>query len=107
CAASFAAHRQQSPLVASYHTRSPRYLDLYRAYRWGKPAVWWQIRRNHALADINLATSQTMRAELESQGVKDLHVLRRGADTDTLQPRFASEQMRERRGQGDPDKKQV
>ncbi|HJB09331.1 MAG TPA: glycosyltransferase [Candidatus Brachybacterium merdavium] len=101
----FAAHRQQIPLVASYHTHIPRYLDLYRAYRWGKPAVWWQIRRNHALADINLATSQTMRAELESQGVKDLHVLRRGVDTETFHPRFASEQMRERLSQGHPDKK--
>src|SRR5690625_6364877 len=30
----FAAHRQQIPLVASYHTHIPRYLDLYRAYRW-------------------------------------------------------------------------
>src|SRR5690606_7534865 len=48
----FAARRQRIPLVASYHTHIPRYLDLYRAWTWGKPAVWWQIKRNHAMADI-------------------------------------------------------
>ncbi len=69
----YAAHRQRIPLVASYHTHiPPRYLDLYRAWKWGgKPAVWWQIRRNHALADINLATSRTMKAELETQGDRE------------------------------------
>lgn len=101
----FAARRQRIPLVASYHTHIPRYLDLYRAYRWGKRPVWWQIKRNHALADVNLATSQTMRAELEGKGIENLHVLRRGVDTETFHPRFASEQMRERLTQGRPDKK--
>src|SRR5690625_6920209 len=46
-----------------------------------------------------------MRAELESRGVKGLHVLRRGVDTEPFHPRFASEQMRERLSQGHPDKK--
>ena len=101
----FAAHRQRIPLVASYHTHIPRYLDLYRAYRWGKRPVWWQIRRNHALADINIATSETMRAELESQGIENLHVVRRGVDTQTFHPRFASPQMRERLTEGHPEKK--
>jgi glycosyltransferase involved in cell wall biosynthesis len=101
----FAARRQRIPLVASYHTHIPRYLDLYRAYRWGKPAVWWQIKRNHALADINLATSQTMRAELAGKGIENLHVVRRGVDTTTFHPRFASEQMRERLTAGHPEKK--
>ncbi|MGO1480309.1 MAG: glycosyltransferase family 4 protein [Brachybacterium sp.] len=101
----FAAHRQRIPLVASYHTHIPRYLDLYRAYRWGKRPVWWQIRRNHALADINIATSETMRAELESQGIENLHVVRRGVDTQTFHPRFASAQMRERLTEGHPGKK--
>ncbi|MGY5765482.1 glycosyltransferase [Brachybacterium sp. DNPG3] len=100
----YAAHRQRIPLVASYHTHIPRYLDLYRAWKWGKPAVWWQIRRNHALADINLATSQTMRDELEAQGIENLHVLRRGVDTVAFHPRFASAAMRERLTQGHPEK---
>nr|WP_245354118.1 glycosyltransferase [Brachybacterium sacelli] len=101
----YAARRQRIPLVASYHTHIPRYLDLYKAYRWGKPAVWWQIKRNHALADINLATSQSMKQELAEKGIADLHVVRRGVDTQTFHPRFASEAMRERLTQGHPDKK--
>lgn len=101
----FAAHRQRIPLVASYHTHIPRYLDLYRAYRWGKPAVWWQIKRNHALADVNLATSETMRGELAGKGIENLHVVRRGVDTQAFHPRFATDAMRERLTQGRPDKK--
>ena len=101
----FAAHRQRIPLVASYHTHIPRYLDLYKAWSWGKRPVWWQIRRNHALADINIATSETMRAELASQGIEDLHVVRRGVDTKAFHPDFASAQMRERLTEGHPEKK--
>lgn len=101
----YAAHRQRLPLVASYHTHIPRYLDLYPAWRWGKSAVWWQIRRNHALADVNLVTSETMRAELGHQGLQNLHTLRRGVDTERYHPRFASAEMRERLTGGRPDKK--
>ena len=101
----YAAHRQRIPLVASYHTHIPRYLDLYKAYRWGKRPVWWQIRRNHALADVNLATSESMKQELSEQGIHNLHVVRRGVDTETFHPRFASDAMRERLTQGHPEKK--
>lgn len=101
----YAAHRQRIPLVASYHTHIPRYLDLYKAYRWGKRPVWWQIKRNHALADVNLATSESMKLELSEQGIHNLHVVRRGVDTETFHPRFASDAMRERLTQGHPEKK--
>lgn len=101
----YAAHRQRIPLVASYHTHIPRYLDLYRAWKWSKPLIWWQIRRNHALADINIATSQTMRDELAGQGLEHLHVLRRGVDTAQFHPRFASDAVRERLTGGHPEKK--
>jgi len=101
----FAAHRQDIPLVASYHTHIPRYLDLYRAWKWSKPLIWWQIDRNHALADVNLATSETLRAELAARGMPNLHVLRRGVDTVAHHPRFASRAMRERLSGGTPDAK--
>lgn len=101
----YAAHRQRIPLVASYHTHIPRYLDLYKAYRWGKRPVWWQIKRNHALADVNLATSESMKQELSEQGIHNLHVVLRGVDTETFHPRFASDAMRERLTQGHPEKK--
>lgn len=101
----FAARRQRIPLVASYHTHIPRYLDLYTAWKWSKPLVWWQIKRNHAMADINLATSESMRAELAGQGLRNLHVLSRGVDTVQFDPRFASAAMRERLTQGHPEKK--
>lgn len=101
----FAARRRRIPLLASYHTHLPRYMDLYKAWTWGKPAVWWQIKRNHALADINLATSESMKIELEQHGIRDLHVVRRGVDTEQFHPRFASPEMRARLTGGHPEKK--
>ncbi len=101
----YAAHRQDLPLVASYHTHIPRYLDLYTAWKWSKPIVWWQIKRNHALADLNLATSETMRQELSEKGLHNLHVIKRGVDTEAFHPRFASAAMRERLTEGNPGKK--
>src|SRR5699024_7962495 len=71
----------------------------------GKRPVWWQIKRNHALADVNIATSETMRGELAEKGLRNLHVVRRGVDIETFHPHFASEAMRERLTQGHPDKK--
>lgn len=90
------AHRRGVPLVASYHTHIPRYLDLYRAWAWARPLVWWWIRRNHALADLNLVTSSAMREELAAHGVERLRVLRRGVDTAARSPRFRSSAMRAR-----------
>ncbi|PWH07612.1 glycosyl transferase [Brachybacterium endophyticum] len=100
----YAAHRQRIPLLASYHTHIPRYLDLYRAWKWSKPLVWWQIKRNHALADVNIATSRTMRDELADEGIGNLHVLRRGVDTAQYHPRFASAEVREHLSGGHPEK---
>ncbi|MDO5663381.1 MAG: glycosyltransferase, partial [Brachybacterium sp.] len=92
----FAARKLDLPLVASYHTHIPRYLDLYPAWRWSTPLIWWQARRNHALADVNLVTSEAMRTELAAQGIDRLQVLRRGVDARAFHPRFADASMRER-----------
>lgn len=46
-----------------------------------------------------------MKAELETQGIENLHVLRRGVDTVAFHPRFASAAMRERLTQGHPENK--
>lgn len=97
-----AAVRQDVPLVASYHTHLPRYMELYPAWRWGIPAVWWQIRRMHALADVNVVTSEAMREELSGHGIERLRVLRRGVDTASHHPRFASAAMRDRLTDGEP-----
>ena len=46
-----------------------------------------------------------MKQELSEQGIHNLHVVRRGVDTETFHPRFASDAMRERLTQGHPEKK--
>lgn len=90
------AHRRGIPLVASYHTHIPRYLDLYPAWRWGRPLLWRHIRRRHALADVNLATSAAMAQELSAHGIEHLRVLRRGVDTEAFGKSRGTPEMRRR-----------
>ncbi|TDT31057.1 glycosyltransferase [Naumannella halotolerans] len=97
------ARRHRIPLVASYHTHIPRYLDLYPAWRWGKRAVWWHIRHQHGMVDLNLVTSQSLREELSAQGIRRIEVLPRGVDTVTRHPRFASATMRDRLSDRHPE----
>ncbi|MCL6422477.1 glycosyltransferase family 1 protein [Brachybacterium sp. JHP9] len=99
-----AARALDAPLVASYHTHIPKYLDLYPAWRWGKGLVWWWIRRQHGRADVNVATSQAIREELAAHGVPRLEVVRRGVDVEAHHPRFASRAMRERLTGGHPER---
>ncbi|MFC4986163.1 glycosyltransferase [Salinicoccus siamensis] len=83
-----AAQKLDIPLVSSYHTHLPKYLDFYKAYKPAKPLLWWYIKRNHKNADLNLVTSQAIREELDAQGIERLDVIPRGVDVDHRHPRF-------------------
>jgi glycosyltransferase involved in cell wall biosynthesis len=99
------AKRMGLPLMASYHTHIPKYLDYYKLYKPLKPLFWWHLRRLHNAADLNLCTSQAIKQELDEQGFERMHVLRRGVDVEKRHPAYYSEKMRERLLQGASDKK--
>src|SRR5699024_3567689 len=81
-----AAQKLNIPLVSSYHTHLPKYLDYYTVYKPAKPLLWWYIRRNHTNADINLVTSRAIRDELDAEGIKRLDIIQRGVDVINSQP---------------------
>lgn len=99
------ANKLNLPVVASYHTHIPKYLDYYKIYRPSKPAIWWFINKMHNAADLNLCTSNAIKEELLEHDIKNLHVLQRGVDTENRHPNFYDEEMREHLTQGNKSKK--
>lgn len=100
-----AAQKLDIPLVSSYHTHLPKYLDFYKIYKPAKPLLWWYIRRQHKNADMNLVTSETIKGELDAEGVERLSVIPRGVDVEKRHPKFRDAAMRERLTNGEPDNK--
>lgn len=89
------------PLVASYHTRLPKYVHSYGLGRL-EPLAWALVRLRHRKAQLNLCTSQMMNDELVEHGVRNLAVWQKAVDTDAFHPRFKSATMRSRLSDGNP-----
>jgi glycosyltransferase involved in cell wall biosynthesis len=90
------------PLVASYHTHLPQYLQHYGLGAL-EPLLWELLKLAHNQAQLNLCTSTVMVEELASHGIERLDLWQRGVDTDMYQPNLASVKMRSRLTQGNPD----
>lgn len=99
------AKRQGIPLVCSYHTHIPKYLDYYKIFKPLKPLLWAFIVHQHKRAQVNLCTSHAIREELTSHGVESLHVLPRGVDTERRNPKYRSQEMRALLSKGHPHRK--
>ncbi|MEO0533829.1 MAG: glycosyltransferase family 1 protein [Cyanobacteria bacterium P01_A01_bin.123] len=89
-------------LVASYHTHLPKYLEHY-GLGMLEGLLWEILKAMHNQAEINLATSTAMQAELSDHGIENVHVWQRGVDTDLFRPELASAEMRSRLSQGHPE----
>lgn len=94
----------QIPLVVSYHTHLPKYLQYYGLGRL-EPLMWWGMRQGYNRADLILATSSAMQDVLEEQGIHRVQLWRRGVDTDRFHPSCASLAMRSRLTQGHLEEK--
>lgn len=97
----FFAKAMKLPLIASYHTHLPKYLQHY-GLGFLEGTMWELIKTAHNSAALNLCTSTAMVAELKSHGVEMVDLWQRGVDTEQFHPRFRSEAMRERLTQGHP-----
>ena len=91
------------PLIASYHTHVPKYADYYNM-SWSEPLLWWHFRRMHNKADINLCTSQAILEELNEQNFYNMHLWKRGVDTERFNPELRDSDMRRRLSNDHPDK---
>ncbi|WP_226659318.1 glycosyltransferase family 4 protein [Pseudalkalibacillus hwajinpoensis] len=91
------------PLIASYHTHVPKYANYYNM-SWSEPLLWWHFRRMHNKADINLCTSQAILEELNEQNFYNMHLWKRGVDTERFNPELRDSNMRCRLSNDHPDK---
>lgn len=90
------------PLVASYHTHLPQYLQHYGLGAL-EGLLWEILKAAHNQAQLNLCTSSIMVKELVNHGIERVDLWQRGVDTEMFQPHLASAQMRSRLSHGNPE----
>lgn len=90
------------PLVASYHTHLPKYLEHYGLGIF-EGLLWELLKAGHNQAALNLCTSSAMVEELTNHGIERCDLWQRGVDTESFRPDLASREMRDRLTQGHPD----
>lgn len=90
------------PLVASYHTHLPKYLEHY-GLGMLEGVMWELLKAVHNQAQINLCTSTAMQDALTSHGIERVEVWQKGVDTELFQPELANSKIRSHLSQGNPD----
>ncbi|MEH2250525.1 glycosyltransferase family 4 protein [Nostoc sp.] len=90
------------PLVASYHTHLPQYLQHY-GLGMLEGFLWELLKGAHNQAALNLCTSTAMIEELTAHGIERVDLWQRGVDTELFHPDLASVQMRSRLSQNHPE----
>jgi glycosyltransferase involved in cell wall biosynthesis len=83
------------PLVASYHTHLPKYLEHY-GMGMLEPLLWELLKAAHNQASLNLCTSTAMVEELSEKGIQHTALWQRGVDTELFQPERGHAAMRQR-----------
>lgn len=90
------------PLLASYHTHLPKYLEHY-GLGMLEGVMWELLKAVHNQAQINLCTSTAMQEALTSHGIERVEVWQKGVDTELFDPSLASRDVRAHLSQGHPD----
>jgi glycosyltransferase involved in cell wall biosynthesis len=90
------------PLMASYHTHLPKYLQHYGLAAL-EGLLWELLKSFHNQAHINLCTSTAMMQELSSHGIERVDLWQRGVDTEMFHPSTASPKTRIRLSNNNPD----
>ena len=90
------------PLLASYHTHLPEYLQHYGLGAL-EGLLWELLKAGHNQAELNLCTSTVMVKTLTDHGIERVDLWQRGVDTETFQPDLANLEMRNRLSLGHPE----
>lgn len=98
----FAAQRDAVPLVASFHTNVPEYVEAL-GIGWTRPLTEAAINYLHNQAAVNLCTSGPMVDKARGIGMRNVKLWPKAVDTQTYHPRKASPSMRERLTAGHPE----
>ena len=83
------------PLIASYHTHLPKYLEHY-GMGMLEPLLWELLKAAHNQALLNLCTSSAMVNELKDKGIQRTALWQRGVDTQKFRPDLRNQKMREK-----------
>ncbi|EDY38380.1 SqdX [Cyanobium sp. PCC 7001] len=89
------ARTRSYPLVASYHTHLPKYLEHY-GMGMLEPLLWELLKAAHNQARLNLCTSTAMVQELSEKGIQHTDLWQRGVDTELFRPALRNAGMRQR-----------
>ncbi|HEY9693062.1 MAG TPA: glycosyltransferase [Oculatellaceae cyanobacterium] len=98
----FYGKAMQVPLIASYHTHLPQYLQHY-GLAMLEGLLWELLKSGHNQAELNLCTSTAMVQELTAHGIERVNLWQKGVDTEMFQPHLACREMRSRLSQGHPE----
>ncbi len=98
----FFAKSMNLPLLASYHTHLPQYLQHY-GLGFLESTMWELLKTAHNNAGLNLCTSNAMVEELRSHGIERVDLWQKGVDTERFHPRFQNRKMRSHLSQGHED----
>lgn len=90
------------PLMASYHTHLPQYLQHYKI-GFLKGLLWKILRGIHNQAKMNLCTSSAMQEELQDNGIQNVKIWQRGVDTELFHPSRQDHTIREYLSQNHPE----
>ncbi|MDM9584110.1 MULTISPECIES: glycosyltransferase family 1 protein [unclassified Nostoc] len=90
------------PLVASYHTHLPQYLQHY-GLGMLEGFLWELLKGAHNQAALNLCTSTAMVEELTAHGIERVDLWQRGVDTELFHPDLANVEMRSHLSQNHPE----
>jgi glycosyltransferase involved in cell wall biosynthesis len=83
------------PLVASYHTHLPKYLEHY-GMGMLEPLLWELLKAAHNQARLNLCTSTAMVQELSEKGIQHTDLWQRGVDTELFRPELRQQATRDK-----------
>ena len=89
------AKTKEIPLMASYHTHLPKYLEHY-GMGMLEPLLWELLKAAHNQALLNLCTSTAMVQELSDKGIQNTDLWQRGVDTELFRPELRHSDMRQR-----------
>ena len=92
----------KTPLVASYHTHLPQYLQHY-GLGMLEGFLWELLKGAHNQAALNLCTSTAMVEELTAHGIERVDLWQRGVDTELFHPDLANVEMRSRLSKNHPE----
>lgn len=98
----FAAKRDAVPLVASFHTNVPEYVEAL-GIGWTRPAAEAAISYLHNQAAVNLCTSGPMVDKAKTMGLRNVKLWPKAVDTDNYRPDRSDPAMRGRLSAGHPD----